>query len=35
MIRSFYGLSQDPFDLRDLELLPGQQEIYDTLTVHC
>ena len=34
MIRSFYGLSQDPFDLRDLQLLPGQQEIYDTLTVH-
>lgn len=35
MIRSFYGLSQDPFDLRDLQLLPGQQEIHDTLTVHC
>ena len=35
MIRSFYGLLQNPFDLRDFELLPGQQEIYDTLTVHC
>jgi len=35
MIRSFYGLTQNPFDLRDLELLPGQQEIYDILTVHC
>lgn len=35
MIRSFYGLDRDPFDLRDLQLLSHQQEIYDTLTVHC
>jgi MSHA biogenesis protein MshM len=35
MIRSFYGLTRDPFDLRDLELLPLQQEIHDTLKVHC
>jgi type II secretory pathway predicted ATPase ExeA len=35
MIRSFYGLLYDPFDLRDLQLLPQQQEIHDTLTVHC
>jgi MSHA biogenesis protein MshM len=35
MIRSFYGLTQNPFDLRDLELLPQQQEILDTLKVHC
>jgi MSHA biogenesis protein MshM len=35
MIRSFYGLTQTPFDHRDLELLPAQQEIHDTLTVHC
>src|SRR5207245_11790203 len=35
MIRSFYGLIQNPFDLRTLELLPGQQEIHDTLKVHC
>jgi type II secretory pathway predicted ATPase ExeA len=35
MIRSFYGLTQNPFDLRDLELLPQQQEIHDTLKVHC
>jgi MSHA biogenesis protein MshM len=35
MIRSFYGLTQNPFDLRDIELLPQQQEIYDTLKVHC
>ena len=34
MIRSFYGLTQNPFDCRDLELLPAQQEILDTLTVH-
>ena len=35
MIRSFYGLTQNPFDLRDLELLPQQQEIHDILKVHC
>jgi type II secretory pathway predicted ATPase ExeA len=35
MIRSFFGLAQNPFDLRELELLPHQQEIHDTLTVHC
>ena len=34
MIRPFYGLAQDPFDLRELKLLPHQQEIYDTLRVH-
>lgn len=35
MIRSFYGLSQDPFAMRDLELLPQQREIHETLKVHC
>ena len=35
MIRSFYGLTQNPFDLRDLQLLPQQQEIFDILKVHC
>jgi vacuolar-type H+-ATPase catalytic subunit A/Vma1 len=35
MIRSFFGLTQNPFDLRDLVLLPHQQEIHDTLKVHC
>ena len=35
MIRSFYGLTQNPFDTRELELLPQQQEIHDTLKVHC
>jgi type II secretory pathway predicted ATPase ExeA len=35
MIRSFYGLTQNPFDARELQLLPQQQEIHDTLKVHC
>jgi MSHA biogenesis protein MshM len=35
MIRSFFGLTRNPFDLRELDLLPGQQEILDTLKVHC
>ncbi len=35
MLRSFYGLTQNPFDARELQLLPQQQEIHDTLRVHC
>ena len=35
MIRAFYGLTQNPFDARELQLLPQQQEIHDTLRVHC
>jgi MSHA biogenesis protein MshM len=35
MIRSFFGLTQNPFDRRELELLPAQREIHDTLKVHC
>jgi type II secretory pathway predicted ATPase ExeA len=35
MIRSYFGLSDNPFTLRDIELLEHQQEIYDTLSVHC
>lgn len=35
MIRSFFGLTQNPFDARDLVLLPQQQEIFDILKVHC
>jgi MSHA biogenesis protein MshM len=35
VIRSFYGLTQTPFDLRELVMLTGQQEILDTLKVHC
>jgi MSHA biogenesis protein MshM len=35
MIRSFFGLTHNPFDLRELQLLPHQQEVFDTLKVHC
>jgi MSHA biogenesis protein MshM len=35
MIRAFFGLTHNPFDRREVELLPGQQEILDTLKVHC
>jgi MSHA biogenesis protein MshM len=35
MIRAFWGLTQNPFDVRELELLPPQQDIHDTLKVHC
>ena len=35
MIRAFWGLTANPFDARELELLPPQQEIHDTLKVHC
>ena len=35
ILRAFYGLTHNPFDLRELELLPQQQEIHDTLKVHC
>ena len=35
MIRSYFGLTDNPFALRDIELLEHQQEIHDTLNVHC
>jgi len=35
MIRSYFGLTDNPFTLREIELLRQQQEIYDTLQVHC
>jgi MSHA biogenesis protein MshM len=35
MIRSYFGLTRNPFDLREIDLLPHQQEIHDTLKVHC
>jgi len=35
MIRAFFGLSKNPFDLEHLALLSHQQDIYDTLKVHC
>lgn len=34
MIRAFYGITHNPFDARELKLLPHQQEIHDTLKVH-
>jgi type II secretory pathway predicted ATPase ExeA len=35
MIRSFFGLAENPFANRQIKLLPQQQEIHDTLRVHC
>lgn len=35
MIRAFYGLSENPFALRAIELLPMQREIEETVKVHC
>ncbi len=35
MIRAFYGLSEDPFNTVGIRLLNHQQEIHDTLKVHC
>ena len=35
MIRSYFGLTDDPFGMRQIELLPHQQEIHETLKVHC
>jgi len=35
MIRSFYGIAENPFSTRHIKLLPQQQEINDTLQVHC
>jgi len=34
MIRSFFGIVQNPFD-QARQLLPHQQPIFDTLRVHC
>lgn len=35
MIRSFYGIDNHPFSIENITLLPYQQEVYDTLKVHC
>jgi len=35
MIRAYFGLSENPFALREIQLLQHQQEIHDTLRVHC
>jgi MSHA biogenesis protein MshM len=34
MIRSYFGLDQNPFSYENIQLLPMQQEIFDTLRVH-
>lgn len=35
MIRSYFGLTRNPFDLEGLELLAHQREVLDILRVHC
>jgi type II secretory pathway predicted ATPase ExeA len=35
MIRSYFGLKQNPFASDNIALLPHQQTIFDTLRVHC
>lgn len=35
MIRAFFGLTETPFVPREIKLLPQQQQIHDTLRVHC
>lgn len=35
MIRSYFGLTKNPFTGENITLLPHQQTIFDTLRVHC
>jgi MSHA biogenesis protein MshM len=35
MIRAWFGISHDPFAIDSLALLCQQQEVYETLKVHC
>ena len=35
MIRTYFGIEQDPFHPNNVELLPAQDEILSTLRVHC
>ncbi len=35
MIRSHFGIAQNPFAGQELKLLPHQQQVLDTLLVHC
>lgn len=35
MIRSYFGLTRNPFHSENITLLPHQQTIFDTLRVHC
>jgi MSHA biogenesis protein MshM len=34
MIRSFFGIDKNPFQLDTIALLPTQQDVYDTIKVH-
>lgn len=34
MIRSFYGITDNPFSLENITLLAGQEDVYETLKVH-
>ena len=34
MIRSYFGLDQNPFNNEEIKLLPRQQDVFDTLRVH-
>lgn len=34
MIRSFFGIDQNPFSNEHITLLPAQQDVYETLKVH-
>ena len=35
MIRAWFGIDSDPFSLENIVLLKQQQDVYDTLKVHC
>lgn len=35
MIRAHFGIDKHPFSHDDLTLLAHQQEVFDTLRVHC
>ena len=35
MIRSFFGIAKHPFGCEDIALLPQQQDVFETLRVHC
>jgi MSHA biogenesis protein MshM len=35
MIRAWFGIDNDPFSIENIVLLKQQQDVYDTLKVHC
>jgi hypothetical protein len=35
VIGAYFGLAKEPFSAENLVLLPQQQEVLDTLRVHC